>query len=124
MLHLICGLEEAPSGRLDLSDPKEFLQVSLLKLEAGKAARPHRHIWKDGEKSVVTQECWIVMKGRIECTYYDTDDAILAEEILQAGDCSITFLGGHRLAALDEGAVFYEIKNGPYKGQANDHLAL
>ena len=51
---------------------------------------------------------------------YDLDDTIIHEPILNPGDISMTFRGGHNYVALEEDTIVYEYKTGPYKGQEND----
>ena len=51
---------------------------------------------------------------------YDLDDTIIAEEILNIGDISITFRGGHNYKILENDTLVYEYKTGPYMGQKLD----
>lgn len=124
LLHQINRLEDITEGKRNLSDPKEFLQICTMNLEKGRAFHSHKHIWKDGEKSVIAQESWIVIRGKVKGIFYDIDDTIIEEEILNPGDCSITFQGGHNLISLDENTILYEIKTGPYKGRENDKIDI
>tara|TARA_B100001123_G_C15210617_1_gene987104 strand:- start:158 stop:589 length:432 start_codon:yes stop_codon:yes gene_type:complete len=110
--------------RKDLVDVKEFIQLSAMKMKKGQTFKPHQHIWKDGEKRVVTQESWIVIKGSVKCSFFDTDGSLLIEPILNAGDCSITLGGGHTYTILEENTLVYEFKTGPYKGAQNDKAFL
>jgi hypothetical protein len=41
-------------------------------------ARPHKHIFKPGEKEVIGQESWVVISGRVKVIMYDLDDTIIA----------------------------------------------
>ena len=124
LLHQISSLEDAVDGRLDLADPKEFLQASLIKIGTEKIIPKHKHVWRDGEKKVITQESWIVLRGKMKCTFYDTDDTAIEDVTLSPGDCSVTFQGGHRITILEKGTIFYEIKSGPYKGKTNDSVNI
>lgn len=123
ILHAILRREDIKEGKIELSDPKEFLQIMALKENKGKEYYPHKHAWKDGEKTI-TQEAWIVIQGKLKGTYYDINGEKLLEEILNPGDCSITFQGGHSLTVIEENTIFYEIKTGPYKGKEYDKVAL
>ena len=73
-------------------------------------------LWKDGEERVIAQESWVIIRGSVKCSFYDTDGAILAEPILNVGDCSITLAGGHTYSILEDETLVYEYKTGPYKG--------
>jgi len=126
LLHIICrrdalGLHNEPEGgRIDIAPENEFLQVAAIQMNAGKTFKPHRHIWKDGEKSVIAQESWVVISGSVRVTLYDLDDSILMEEHLTPGDLSMTFEGGHNYKATESNTFVYEFKTGPYKGIEND----
>ncbi|MBU1092767.1 WbuC family cupin fold metalloprotein [Patescibacteria group bacterium] len=124
LLHQINRLEDIPKGKMQLSDPKEFLQICTMDLQKDETVPAHKHLWKNGEKSVITQESWIVIRGSIQGAFYDTDDKVIAEEILRPGDCVITYQGGHSLTNLEEGTIFYEIKTGPYQGRENDKVKI
>ena len=111
-------------GRKDIVDEKEFIQLSALKMRKNKTFRPHKHIWKSGEKKVIAQESWVVIKGQVECVFSDTDGTFLANPILNPGDCSITLGGGHTYKILEEDTLVYEFKTGPYKGVKKDKVFL
>lgn len=119
LLHMVNKLEDI-EGRTDIAPESEFLQLATLKMEKGKTFKPHKHIWKDGEKEVIAQESWVVIKGAVIVKMYDLDDALIATPILKAGDCSMTFQGGHTYEILEDDTIVYEYKTGPYKGQEND----
>ena len=110
--------------RRDVVGEKEFIQLSALNMDKGHTFKPHKHIWKPGEKKVIAQESWIVAKGKIRVFYYDTDGSLLSTEDLGQGDCSITYEGGHTYMALEEDTFVYENKVGPYKGIENDKKLL
>lgn len=120
LLHAINRLDEMKPGRIDLAPEDQFIQLSALNMKKGKTFRPHKHIWKPGEESVIAQESWVVIKGRVKIIMYDLDDTVVHEDILNPGDCSLTFRGGHNYIALDDETLVYEYKTGPYKGQKND----
>lgn len=124
LLHQIIRLEEITPGKIELSDPKEFLQIMALNEERGKEYYPHKHLLKKGDEHTITQESWIVIKGKLKGTFYDLNGELLDEEILAPGDCSITFQGGHSLLVLEENTIFYEIKSGPYRGKEYDKTTI
>jgi hypothetical protein len=124
LLHQINRLEEITEGRRDLSETKEFLQMSTLNLKNQKTFYPHKHIWKDGEKSVIAQESWIVIKGKVRCHFYDIDGTFIEWETLNPGDCSMTFQGGHNYTIEEDGTLVYEVKTGPYFGVEKDKVPI
>ena len=51
-------------------------------------------------------------------------DTIIETPILEVGDCSMTFRGGHTYEILEDDTVVYEYKTGPYKGIENDKVFI
>jgi hypothetical protein len=119
LLHLIYR-KNHEIGRSQLVDSREYLQVSTLNLLKGETILPHKHLWKKLQNTQnIAQESWVIIDGKVEVTYYDTDNSILQIEILSAGDLSITLYGGHSFIILED-LIAYEFKTGPYLGQNND----
>ena len=110
--------------RRNVVGEKEFIQLGAMQFDKGKTFSPHKHVWKAGEEKVIAQESWVVIKGRVKCSLYDTDGTLLVEPILSVGDCSITLEGGHTYTILEDDTLIYEYKTGPYKGQENDKVML
>ena len=120
LCHIIIKKEEINSKRKDIIPEENFLQLSTLNLKDGTTFKPHRHIWKEGEKKVIAQESWVVIEGYVDVTYYDESGSTpIGNYRIGPGDCSITLLGGHTYKAIGEVKV-YEFKTGPYKGQKLD----
>lgn len=119
LLHMINTKQNITTTRCDISPPNEFLQVSCFELPKNKTFRPHYHIPLQ-RHTTITQESWIVIQGKIKAILYDTDQTVIAERILNPGDISITFYGGHNYVSLEENTLVYEYKTGPYMGQAKD----
>ena len=126
LLHIIHKSDEfytiEDGHRRDVVGEKEFIQLSALNMNEGHTFRPHQHIWKPGEKEVIAQESWVVIKGKVKCSFYDTDGTLLVEPILDVGDCSVTLGGGHTYLILEDDTLVYEYKTGPYKGQKMDKV--
>jgi len=120
LLHIIVRKEDMAPGRKDIVSEENFIQCSILNMEQGKTFRPHRHIWKERTRDVIAQESWIVVQGKVKCIFYDLDDTIIAERILEPGDASFTLQGGHNYLILEDNTLVYEYKTGPYEGQALD----
>tara|TARA_B100000579_G_C22708936_1_gene793562 strand:+ start:50 stop:487 length:438 start_codon:yes stop_codon:yes gene_type:complete len=127
LLHIVNRLkhiEEYDGMRNDITPEEEFLQVGYMKLNKGKKFKAHKHIWKPGEDEVIAQESFLVIRGKVKFIMYDLDDTILDEQILETGDCSITFQAGHNYEILEDDTIVYEYKTGPYKGQENDKVFI
>jgi hypothetical protein len=120
LLHFIVRKEDITSGRQDLVAEDQFIQCSALNMEKDKTFKPHKHIWKERTRNVIAQESWIVVQGSVKCTFYDLDDTIIAEPILNVGDASFTLEGGHNYYILEDNTLVYEYKTGPYEGQQLD----
>ena len=67
------------------------------------------------EKEVIAQESWVVLKGSVECHFYDTDGELLDKPVLNVGDCSITLGGGHNYLILEDDTLVYEYKTNHIK---------
>ena len=119
LLHIVSTRSQITETRCDISPADEFLQVSCFELPKGKTFRPHYHVPLE-RHTTITQESWVVIQGKIKAVLYDTDNQIVAERTLTAGDISITFHGGHNYISLEDHTQVYEFKTGPYMGQAKD----
>jgi cupin fold WbuC family metalloprotein len=105
--------------RNDICPNNEFIQLSAQILEKGKIIRSHSHL-NIKRKSNITQEIWLVFRGKIKASIFDINKKILKKVILSTGDCLILFRGGHGFKNISQNTVFYEIKNGPYFGKSKD----
>ena len=124
LLHLINRLDEI-TERTNVAPDDQFIQLATLRMEKGKTFRPHQHIWKDSARGkVIAQESWVIIKGSVKVSMYDTDGQLLETEIIRQGDCSMTFEGGHTYEILEDDTVVYEYKTGPYTGIKNDKVFL
>jgi cupin fold WbuC family metalloprotein len=123
LLHVVNKKEDITPERQDLSPDKEYLQVSCFKLEKGKKFKPHKHL-ENIRTTDLTQESWIIIQGSVKAILYDIDDTIIEEVILNTGDCSITFRGGHNYESLEEDSIVYEYKMGPYQGVEKDKVSI
>jgi cupin fold WbuC family metalloprotein len=124
LLHVIVRKEDLTPGRVEVVPEDNFIQCALLNMEKGKTFKPHRHIFKERTRNVIAQESWIVVQGSVKCTFYDLDNSVLVEPILNQGDASFTLEGGHTYTILEDNTLVYEYKTGPYEGQALDKIFL
>ena len=120
LLHIIVRKEDLVSGRTDVVPENNFIQCAILNMENGKTFKPHKHIWKNRTRDVIAQESWIVIQGKVKCHFYDLDDTIIEEPILEPGDASFTLEGAHTYTILQDDTLVYEYKTGPYEGQQMD----
>lgn len=120
ILHIIFRKEDFKEGRTDVISPDNFLQCAVLNLKQNTTFRPHKHIWKERNEKVIAQESWVVIQGSVKCIFYDLDDTVLEEVVLNSGDASFTLEGGHNYFILEDNTLVYEYKTGPYNGQEFD----
>ena len=124
LLHVVVRKEDLTPGRVEVLPEDNFIQCALLNMEKGKTFKPHRHIFKERTRNVIAQESWIVIQGSVKCTFYDLDNSVLVEPVLNPGDASFTLEGGHTYTILEDNTLVYEYKTGPYEGQALDKIFL
>jgi hypothetical protein len=111
--------DELCDRRIDLSPDDEIMQVCGRSLSKDVVVPPHKHLDTIRETKL-TQEAWVVLKGKVKARFYDLDDSFLCERYLSSGDVVTFYRGGHSLTVLEEGTLFYEFKNGPYYGIQKD----
>ena len=120
LLHIVLS-PNLKTKTINITDPKESLQLSFFNFKKDKVIERHKHLFKKKiPKRVKTQESWVVISGLAQVSYYDLDNKILLKKTLKAGDVSITFEGSHKLKILKNDTRIYEFKNGPYEGTVND----
>lgn len=118
LLHLVYRLDEV-NGRTNIVPDEEYLQLATIKMKKGQTFKAHKHILLE-KITNIAQESWLVVKGSVKCIFYDLDDSVIAERVINAGDCSMTFRGGHNYLILEDDTIVYEYKTGPYLGQDLD----
>ena len=124
VLHIIHRFDDTIEGRENICSDDQFIQLATLKLKKGTTFKAHKHIIKEGNKEIIAQESWVVLKGSVKAFLYDKDDTLLCTKILKFGDCSITFFGGHNYEIIDHDTIVYEYKTGPYHGVEMDKVFI
>lgn len=124
-LHLVYRPNDSVSGRKDIIDPKEILQISLIQSEKNTVFDPHIHIEKLlDHSSQITQESWVVVKGLVRVDYYNMSGVYIDSKEIKDGECSITLRGGHSYKILSDNTLIYEFKTGPYYGVEKDKVYI
>lgn len=91
-------------------------QAGFVVYPAGGSVVPHLHL--PVVRTVVgTSELLMVRQGRCIVDLYGDDRALVASRELTAGDLVISLGGGHGFRMLED-TVLFEVKQGPYRGQA------
>ena len=116
-------LREINETRNDISPDEEFIQASGMILNSDFKVKAHKHKYQT-RVTTLTQEAWVVIRGKIKAKFFDLDDKLIFETTLRDGDCVSIFRGGHSLEVIDNNTIFYEFKNGPYNGVTNDKVQI
>lgn len=113
------GLDSVGKGFNWHSKDTDAMQVASMSHDKGKVVKPHLH--KIRPRSVEhTQECVVLVKGKIGFSFYDHNKDFLDKVILNPGDAVTIFSGYHGMEVLEDNSVYYEIKNGPFTGNEVD----
>jgi len=123
VLHCIYRLDDLDGARFNFTSEDKYLQGALMKMDNGKSFRNHKHI-KCERHTDMTQETWVIFRGSVQIDYYDEDAKFMGTEILNDGDCTITFAGGHKYSCIKDNTIVYEFKNGPYFGPNADKVLI
>lgn len=112
------------SGGLNFFSPDgDFIQVGTWSYEAGKELKAHIH--NEVKREVLwTQEVLFVRRGKLRARVYDTEENLVSQIEVSAGDVIILLRGGHGYDILEDGTQVLEVKNGPYVGADLDRRRL
>jgi hypothetical protein len=91
-------------------------QAGFVVYPAGGSVVPHVHL--PVVRTVVgTSELLLVRSGRCVVDIYSEDRTLVASRQLETGDLVLSISGGHGFRMLED-TVLFEVKQGPYSGQA------
>lgn len=98
--------------------PDDFSQqLAFMHHPAGHVILPHVH--NEVKREVLyTKEVLVIKKGKMRCDFYSDNQEYLKSEIVETGDVILLANGGHGFECLEETEMF-EIKQGPYAGEAD-----
>jgi len=124
VLHKICRWSDFGQGRGknfrdNISSKDEPLQLGMIVGQQDRHFPAHYHLPVE-RITETTQECWVVITGRVMVSYYDVDNELIDSAVLFPGDCFISYAGGHEYKILENDTFVYEFKTGPYVGKAED----
>ena len=109
-------LGDAPTlKRTLISKDDDSLLFSILSFKDSDKVEKHSHA-KVVKTTQKIQECWMVLEGKVEVELYDTEKKKMKDITMLSGDALICYDGGHAIKTISDGALMYEIKNGPYTG--------
>lgn len=98
--------------------PDDFSQqLAYMHHPAGHVILPHVH--NEVRREVLyTKEVLVIKKGKMRCDFYSDNHEYLKSEVVGTGDVILLANGGHGFECLEETEMF-EIKQGPYAGDAD-----
>jgi 2-hydroxy-3-keto-5-methylthiopentenyl-1-phosphate phosphatase len=100
-------------GSIPQTNPQEYLGVLTIKLP--KKFQIKAHIHKPVKRIVNrSQECVVMIKGKIKIDLYGADKKFFKSLTLTAGQLFMVVSGGHKITVI-EPCEMYVVKNGPYK---------
>ena len=120
ILHIVIKGGKEAVERTDYGDESQYMQTAKHCRAIGRDAPAHEHI-ENIREIRKTQESWVIMSGCIIAQLYDSARKLIAEIKLTAGDCLVSYGGGHGFTVVED-VVMYEFKNGPYLGRAKDKV--
>ena len=92
-------------------------QLAFMKHPKGKTIQPHVHNPVKREVHY-TQEVLFIKKGKLQVDFYTEKQEYLESRVLEAGDVILLIQGGHGFKVLEDLEMF-EVKQGPYAGEAD-----
>ena len=114
LLFSVIKMQDITEQRIDLSPVENSLQASAKILKKDIEFRAHKHLPLD-RHTTRTEEAWVFLKGSVMATFYDIDDTVYDQIVLEAG---------HSFTVLEDNTTLYEFKNGPYYGVEKDKVFL
>ncbi len=124
LLHQVYRLDDfakQDEPRVDFGNETFYLQAAAIRVSEPRSFPAHTHLERSRSfDRFRAMESWVVVRGSVNVTYFDMDDKPLVDHLLQQGDMTITFFGGHSYEVIEQGSLFYEFKSGPYEGQSAD----
>lgn len=92
-------------------------QMGMIVYKAGEEIRPHVHLPVTRQVEGTT-ECIVVRKGSCEIDIFNSDRKLIAVRNLAQGTIILLLGGGHGFR-MKEDTVLFEVKQGPYAGDAD-----
>jgi hypothetical protein len=123
LLHIILNQSDF-QGRQEIIPDQNFLQLASIESPKGQKFLAHRHLPKVVNfQEFYAQESWVVIQGAVKVTFFDIDNLEIDQQIIKAGEVSVTLLGGHAYEILEDAKVL-EFKTGPYFGKNADKIFI
>ena len=118
---IILRADVTVSGIKFFTPLSNFFQVGLHNREKGVRIHPHVHKLPKPITVTAMQELLLIQSGKIRLTLFTAGGKKLGKKILRTGDSVLLLSGGHGVDFLESTRMF-EIKQGPYPGEASAKL--
>ena len=110
---LLVDNRDIEEGTHPVTDPKEPLQLLMMKRKAGHVFVKHTHKVINRFNSKL-QKAIVVNNGKLFVTVCDRDGNDVEKCEVSSGQCFFLIDGGYKIEVLED-ATFYEFKNGPHE---------
>lgn len=111
--------EDWNQGLQFLTNDDQFLQLGTWWYNKGKVLDRHHHNIVE-RKSNLTQECVVVISGKMKVDIYDDLQKFVESFEISAGELALFEAGGHGYEILSDDTKIIETKNGPFMGLDKD----
>lgn len=111
--------EDWNQGLQFLTNDEQFLQLGTWWYNKGKILDRHHHNIVE-RKSNLTQECVVVISGKMRVDIYDDLQKFVESFEINAGELALFEAGGHGYEILSDDTKIVETKNGPFMGLDKD----
>lgn len=98
-----------------LTNDEETIQLGYMKRPKNYVIDPHRHI-KIKREIYDTNEVLFVKSGMVKVNFYNDDNSLIKEVVIDKGDTILLCNGAHGFDFLEESELI-EVKQGPYAGE-------
>lgn len=112
MFAVIVDLESIQEGAFPVTDPRDSIQLLLMKRKSGHVVAKHTHK-KIPKTTQQPQEAIVVIKGAIEASIFDNKGDLIEKKNVTAGQCLLMLQGGHEIRVIED-ALMYAFKDGPF----------
>jgi len=111
-----------PEGINFITDADNPLQLGVLVHRQGFQIKPHIHLPLSVNINQI-QEVLHIDSGKIAARFYDSQGEEVASTVVNCGDTILLVSGGHGFDILEDAKII-EVKQGPYRGVAEDKVRL
>ena len=117
LLGLYVSKDSFEDGKKFLTKNESEFQVGVFNLDQGEEIISHIH--KDQNRNIVkTSEAITVISGKLKVNFFDINQKYLRSIEVSSGESIILVSGGHGIEIIED-SKFIEIKQGPYKEEAD-----